>query len=74
MRNYNGVTNYADRNQVIDEPIWGHGGYGETGSGMTGRLIKKKVAKGGQVVISADHGRCRPRVYLHRHKVHEYPK
>ena len=26
------------------------------------------------MVISSDHGRCRPRVNLHWYKVHEYPK
>ena len=74
VHNCDGLTLYADQNQVIDESTWGHGGYGEACSGLTGRLINKRVAKGGQVVITSDHGRCRPRAYLHRHKLHDYPK
>ena len=31
----NGVTKYADQNQVIDKSIWEHVGYGEAGSGLT---------------------------------------
>ena len=74
VHNCNEVSKYADENQVIDESTWGHSGYGESGTGLTGRLMNKKVSKGGQVVISSDLGRCRPRAYLHRHKVHDYPK
>ena len=47
VHNCNGVTLYADQNQTIDESTWGHGGYGEAGSGLTGQLMNKKVAKGG---------------------------
>jgi len=36
--------------------------------------MNKKFPKGVQVVISSDLGHCRPRAYLHRHKVHNYPK
>ena len=71
VHNTNAITKYADENQVIDESTWGHGGYGEAGSGLTGRLLNKPKAKGGQVVIITDVGRRRPRAFMHRHKLHE---
>ena len=36
--------------------------------------MNKKVVEKGQVVFTPDHGRCRPRAYSHRHKLHDYPK
>ena len=52
--NINAISRKADENQVIDESTWGHGGYGESGSGITTRLMNKKVCKGGQVVLIMD--------------------
>ena len=60
---------------MVDETTWGHSGYGEKGSGLTGRLRNKKVSKGGQTVLMMDASRPRPRAYMHRHKVYDgtYP-
>ena len=74
MHNCNEGTKYADKNQVIDESTWGNSSYGETGTGLSGQMKNKRVTKGGQIVISSDLGCCRPRAYLHWHKVHDYPK
>jgi hypothetical protein len=71
VHNVNAVSKFADENQVLDESTWGHSGYGEAGSGLTGRLMNKPVSKGGQVVIISDVGRFRPRAYMHRHNLHE---
>ena len=50
----NAITKKADENQTVDETTWGHAGYGEAGSGLTGRLRNKKVSKGGQTSIMSD--------------------
>ena len=49
--NFNAITKFADENQTVDETTWGHAGYGESGSGITTRLMNKKVNKGGQTTI-----------------------
>ena len=55
----------------MNETTWGHGGYGEAGSGLVSRLRNKKVCKGGQTVLVSDAGKYfRPRAYQHRHKLH----
>jgi hypothetical protein len=66
----NAITEYAEENQTVDETTWGHAGYGEAGSGLTGRLMNKKVNKGGQTTIITDSRRFRPCAYIHRHKLH----
>ena len=54
-----------------DETPWGHQGIGEVGSGVVARVVGKPgVSKGGQTVIVSDVNRCRPRAYMHRHKLH----
>ena len=63
----------ADDNLTIDKTSWANCGYGEAGSCLTGRLYGKKVTRGGQTVILTDAGRCRPRSYIHMHKVHQMP-
>jgi hypothetical protein len=74
VHNTNAVTLYADENQTMDETTWGHGGFGEGGSGILGRLRNKKVNKGGQTVIVSDSRKYfRPRAYQHRHKLHKMP-
>ena len=69
--NCNAITKYADENQTVDETTWGHAGYGESGSGITTRLMNKKVNKGGQTTIMSDSKRFRPLAYIHRHKLHK---
>eukprot|EP00546_Thalassionema_frauenfeldii_P006872 CAMPEP_0178920386 /NCGR_PEP_ID=MMETSP0786-20121207/14976_1 /TAXON_ID=186022 /ORGANISM="Thalassionema frauenfeldii, Strain CCMP 1798" /LENGTH=96 /DNA_ID=CAMNT_0020594447 /DNA_START=23 /DNA_END=313 /DNA_ORIENTATION=+ len=54
VKNTNAISAKADENQVIDETTWGHSGYGETGTGLTGRLQNKKEDKGGQIVFIMD--------------------
>ena len=63
-----------DSDQCGDETTWGHGGYGEAGRGLLGRITgKPEVSKGGQIVMISDVNRMRPRAYMHRHKLHENP-
>ena len=70
VHNCNAITKFADEMQTVDETTWGHAGFGESGSGLTGRLMNKKVNKGGQTTIMSDSTRFRPRAYIHRHKMH----
>jgi hypothetical protein len=75
ISNLNAVTKYADLDQCGDETTWGHGGYGEAGSGLAGRIMGKPgITRGGQIVIISDVSSCRPRGYIHRHKLHERPR
>jgi hypothetical protein len=73
VANVNAVSHKAELDICGDETTWAHGGYGEKGSGITGRVKNKPISKGGQVVIVSDVHRVRPRAYLHRHKVHTKP-
>jgi hypothetical protein len=66
VHNMNYVTKRADSDGTIDESSWGFGGYmAECG----GRLIGKKVPKGGQTTFWMDIHRRYPRAYIHRHKL-----
>jgi hypothetical protein len=71
VHNTNVLTGKADLDQCMDESTYGHAGYGPAGAGLMRRLVGKKVAKGGQVVLCSDVGRNRIRAYCHRHKKHE---
>ena len=72
--NVNNITKHACLDLTGDETTWGHAGYDETGSGITGRIMNKLgISKGGQVVIISDANRIRPRRYMHRHKLHVMP-
>jgi hypothetical protein len=72
ISNLNAVTKYAEADQCGDETTWGHGGYGKAGSGLAGRIMGKLgITRGGQVIVVSDVSRCRPRAYVHRHKLHE---
>jgi len=71
VNNTNAISRKADETQVIDETTWGHSGYGESGTGVTGRLRNKKVSKGGQTVLMMDRHRFRIRAYLHRNKIYD---
>jgi len=73
VHNCNAISKYADENLTVDETTWGYCGYGEAGSKICGRLTGKKKPKGGQTAIASDAGWCRPRAYVHRHKLHVYP-
>ena len=70
VANCNAITLRAEENLTVDETTYGHAGYGEAGSGITGRLRNKKVNKGGQTTVISDSRRFRPRAYIHRHNLH----
>ena len=75
IHNINAITKYADLDQCGDETTWAHGGYGESGTGLQGRITGKPgVTKGGQIVILSDAHRYRPRAYVHQHKLHSKPE
>jgi len=72
--NVRAVSKRAELDMCGDETTWGHEGFGEAGSGLTGRIMGKPgVTKGGQIVVVSDVGRIRPRAYIHRHKLHHKP-
>jgi hypothetical protein len=71
VHNTNVLTGKADLDQCMDESTYSHAGYGPQGAGLMRRLVGKKVAKGGQVILCADVGRYRILAYCHRHKKHE---
>ena len=60
MHNTNAITARADLDLTGDETTFGHAGYGESNSGLMGRLIGKRVTKGGQTVLVMDSTRLRP--------------
>ncbi len=73
--NLNAITEEAELDLSGDETTWGHGGFGEPGSGIIGRILNKPgVTKGGQIVMISDVHRVRPRAYMHRHKLHAKPQ
>jgi hypothetical protein len=72
--NVNALTRKAGSDLTGDETSWGHGGYGETGSGICKKLKGKPgISKGGQTVIVSDLDWIRPRAYVHRHNLHVKP-
>ena len=74
VNNVNNITKHASLDLCGDETTWGHAGYGEAGSGITGRIMNKPgISKGGQIVVVTDSNRIRPRAYRHRHKLHKMP-
>jgi hypothetical protein len=74
IENLNAITEEAELDLCGDETTWGHGGFGEAGSGLIGRILNKPgVTKGGQIVMISDVHRIRPRAFMHRHKLHTKP-
>ena len=70
LHNMNYVTLRADLDGTIDETTWGFCGYcGEVG----GRLLSKKIPKGGQSTMFYDIHQRYPRAYIHRHKLQKRP-
>jgi hypothetical protein len=50
--NLNAISKHAELDKCGDETTWGHGGYGEAGSGLVGRIMDKPgISKGGQCWI-----------------------
>ena len=72
IKNTNAITEAADLDQFGDETTWGHGGYGESGTGLVGRIMGKPgISKGGHIIITSDINRNRVRAYTHHHKMHK---
>jgi len=74
VHNTNAVTKTADLDLCGDESTWGFMGYGERGSGLVSGIVGKPgVSRGGQFVLVSDAYSFRPRVIIHRHKLHHRP-
>ena len=74
MNNVNYLTEEAELDATIDETTFATASPGESGAGVTFRVIgKPNVSKGGQTVLVCDSHRIRPRAYHHRHKLHVKP-
>ena len=72
--NLNAITEEAQLDLCGYETMWGHGGYGEAGSGLIGQVLNKPgVTEGGQIVMISNVHRIWPRAYMHRHKLHVKP-
>jgi hypothetical protein len=70
ISNLNAIMKYTEADQCRDETTWGHGRYREEGSGLAGRIMGKPgIAQGGQIVVICDVSHCRPRAYVHQHKL-----
>ena len=47
----------------------------EAGSGLAGRIMGKPgIMQGGQIIVISDVSCCRPRPFVHRHKLHKRPR
>lgn len=69
LHNCNAITKKSCDDQCIDESSFPFNGYGEPGSGNITRVKGKPgCRKGGQIVLSVDADRLRPRAVVHRHK------
>ena len=74
VHNLNSITKWAELDQSGNETKWGHGGFGEKVSGLTGHITGKPgISKGGQIAITGAVSRIRPRVYVHCQNVHKRP-
>jgi hypothetical protein len=75
ISNLNELTKKAELDVCADETTWAHNAWGPKDTGLVSRVLGKPgVCKGGQIVIVSDVHRCRPRAYVHRHKLHKRPK
>ena len=55
MHNVNCISKHIESDQCGDEKTWGHGGFGEAGSDLVGRIMGNPgVSKGGQIVTIRD--------------------
>jgi hypothetical protein len=72
VKNTNCIKMKAEDDQCGDKTAWGHGGFGEAGSGLVGCIVGKPdgVSKGGQLVPVDDISSCCPRVCVHCDKLH----
>ena len=75
INNVNAISKRAELDATGDETSWSTASPGESGAGVTFRVMNKPgISKGGQTVIVSDSHRVRPRAYMHRHKMHEKPE
>ena len=75
VHNINAITQWVDLDQSGDNTTCVHGGFGEKGSGLTGRITGKPgISKGDQIMITSDVSIIRPRVYVCRHNIHKRPQ
>ena len=74
INNVNYLSMDADIDCTIDETTFATASPGESGAGITYRIVgKPNVSKGGQTVLICDAHRIQPRAYYHRHKLHVKP-
>ena len=74
INNVNFLSMDAELDCTIDETTFATASPGESGAGVTYRIVgKPNVSKGGQTVLICDAHRIRPRAYYHRHKLHVKP-
>ena len=73
--NTNALTLNASLDLAADETSFAHQGFGEAGTGIVAMVRgKPQVSKGMQTVVVSDVDYCRPRAYVHRHKLNKrYP-
>jgi hypothetical protein len=72
--NVNAISKHAELDLCADKTTWGHGGFGEAGTGLVGRSLgKPRIPKGGQIVMVSNVNQIRPGAYIHRHKLHAKP-
>ena len=65
----------AELDCTIDEMTYATASPGESGAGVTFRIMgKPNVSKGGQTVLVCEAHCGRPRAYYHRHKLHSKPE
>ena len=68
----NSIKKWYELDQSGDETTWGHGGFGDKGSGLPGCITKKPViSKDGHIFTTSDVSRIQPREYVHCHKIHD---
>jgi hypothetical protein len=73
--NVNAISRKACLDLSGDESTWPFQGFGEVGSSLVKKKLKKPGApSGGQVVLVSDLDWMRPRAHVHRHKLHKRPK
>ena len=54
----NCISKHAESDQCGDEMSWGHGGFGEAGSDLVGRIMGKPgVSKGEHIFMISDMNR-----------------
>jgi hypothetical protein len=72
--NVNAISKHAELDLCSDKITWGHGGFGEAGSGLVGRIMGKPgISKGKQIETISDMNHIPPWMHVHHHKLHTKP-